>query len=1516
MRDHKCHKCHKCHKSKSCHTKKVCKPVKFCKHVTFKEDVKFEKDVCVEGNLKVDGGIIFDGCLEPVGKLTGSINKDPECIQLECETCVDINCDAVINITSLDVTKNLRKEAVLPAPFDGQPECAECPDEDPENPCVIPQPPLPNNSVIVGDYVKLTNNSVNGKDSAGPVNFAPGLVVDASGGYDGTVLKMKCPDRPFLSGTGFGSGTSNSDTIVDISFVDAEILPGFDLIDLVLNLGWSTEPVYDFLFVNVDGERILTLDAQGPDAGDPYKRDSFPLIVSKDSVITITYSKDDFGYAGIDSCYFYLTDVSQVRSPEPTKLILYKGEDVLFDYSNLLSLDELGRTEYSLSCGTLELQSGDQLCLTVDGVAYETFLVDYEFINQVIVEEVYQEIEHKAPLITNELTYNYRPPNQDSQLGGFYESDDFLYSVSFIEETCDGLIIKGFDVFSSGPFFLNNAFTTNPPQLWPRIGLNLYQRGEGINYRFFPETGDLLLNYVEDPEQLLNIEFNGVRFRPVGNPDSRYWQYEHDLKNYEQIFNSPAHFFNFVQNYYKSGFPTQFVERSELIAEGLNPLELDITQIKRSFGGLTRSEYDDLVINLTDFGILRKYGVSRFIYWPYPGSAERKEELLWQVNQNRYGYLAFVPSLEDEGEHNYPKLMPGETVTMKNTGIVLAEGEEFETSLDDYPLALAMDGFHTGPKPGPDFMQTADYYDINTDWGLYTSRLPLIIDETNDTIYTNDYEGGVFSPFKFTHGIWYMNDLLDELFDAFLIQGIIGCFLDIGNYRLFGGGFARFLARNDILDLFCDRDTYGPDHPEYPSSFFGPNGLDIGYVFGETNIIIADPTFGTDVFFNQNNAEIDRFGPDYYKVFKTPSFKFHTPLTDAQLTTLCGNKDVVTVEALHGPVTNDITYEKLVACINELSMGKSTEDHSIVTPWTKKSIDGLYEFPDIKILIEKLNSIELDPSFTYSSPSDQASENAQIFGPTLYATSMRVAGVGHPGEFSEMYTAGPYRSLSQFMRRNEGRLEWGVPSDKFRYPEPTIVPGTGGDNNVGGRQVEIPIINYVDSPKWIIQTKYSDPETYPAYSVLGGDAPGYGFADFNTNSFVSGPKNPSAVDGDWVVGVLKESKVKSILGLPENTPSDEVPVFGYITHYTSDWSNDPDSDPNLLPWNPLSAGGSNSSVSIAGAATVLTYFNNIAKDAGRLGVDHIIVDQRNTSGGGTPFWEAIANLSGEDRWYSKDRITKIMPLDPNSVGSYYGDMNIEKKQMDEGVFPSGALNPTACNPSDYADPEFGLDGAFWNGDLISHQANLIWLSNATTISATQQDYMAVKGTSLNKETFEGDLGKDTQMLAYGVYYRPFSTGGAYTSYINWWTVGRKGSEVIKNGLMFGLDRYEVSRRSYVDKAAPYDPNYDPEVNQGIVKATDQSFEKLQQPNIKWDMNANVFFQDIAFTLDSPVGSIDPVADGEPWICKRYDDVNFCEPLTFRDTIIEKCVTMADDPNVNDHLYQDDGYGYVHNPPCP
>ena len=72
------------------------------------------------------------------------------------------------------------------------------------------------------------------------------------------------------------------------------------------------------------------------------------------------------------------------------------------------------------------------------------------------------------------------------------------------------------------------------------------------------------------------------------------------------------------------------------------------------------------------------------------------------------------------------------------------------------------------------------------------------------------------------------------------------------------------------------------------------------------------------------------------------------------------------------------------------------------------------------------------------------------------------------------------------------------------------------------------------------------------------------------------------------------------------------------------------------------------------------------------------------------------------------------------------------------------------------------------------------------------------------------------------------------------------------------------------------------------------------------MNSDVFFQDVGFTKDAGV----PPEDGEPWAEKRYDDVDWTDPTTWRDSTFERTVQILADPDAVDHFYADDGYGDV------
>jgi len=1469
---------------------------------TVKGDATFEKDVTVCGTLDAKGGIVIDGCLEPIGKFTGVAT---------IEECIEIPCDLSVNISELNIHRELIVTDPLPAPFDNFVKTAEeCPT--PGDPGTFSQ-----DETKQTEYIILTNEDEVGNDTGvvGPWYFQD----DPSGKYSGTVLSIGCPEA-YLPNPG---GPDDSLPTIGTAFNRTRIsfdqnLVTTDNVFFKLNLAWSTEATYDFLYVYVnrnDGQgdqRIIVRESTGPEE-DPFLQESFDFNVPKDWTILVEYFKDFIWYGGIDKCFFYLTDVGQANQPDfPNELNVIRDGEVIFNYGSILNLDDPDTTTETL-LRELEFMAGDQICIVTDQDVYSKFDVELELLNQYVITCHFEENEHKAPIIANEITYNFRPPNDPSQIGGWYESDDTVNSIIFVEETQDGILVKSWDVWSSGPFYLNDAFfNRTDARLWPRVAPNLYaaESTNEVVYRFNPTTGDLLLDYQNDPELLFVIGAFGVRYRRVGNPNERFWQYLHDLQDYEHIFNNPIQFFDFVYNYYLSGFPTAYVDRSVPIAPGLNPPQptngdqpLDITQIKRSFGSMTRKDYDNVYRKLRDFGIKYKHGVDRFVYWAYPDSgltSDQKEALQWIVNHNRYGFLGFVPTFDFTKPETYPKLFPGEEVYMKGSG----------TRLDDFPLRLGMSGYHTGPKPAKEFMQD----EIFDEWGLYSIRLPIVIDETNDTIWTEGFDGP--RSYVFEHGTYYINDLLVPLTNAFQ-GGQIGCYIEIGNSDTFSAGFTTFIGQNNIFDLHCDWTTYGPTHPEYPSTFFGTTGLDIGYsfdVFGDQII----PDF-VDVFFNLDNAEIDAFevyGPTTV-IFKYPTYKAHTPLTSDEAQALLDNQDSIKIKAKHGPITNDISYLNLVACINELSMGRSTEDHSLVAPWTQKADVGQYELiPDFDNLIERLNQIVIPPSQGFSSPFFQFSPDAVEFAPTLYANSMRVTGVGHPGEFSEMYNSGAYRALTAEQSRGEGRLEWIVPQDKFYYTEdPTNVPTISPDpakQNVFNREVEISVVNYVENPVWLLATKKSDPRTYDAYDAPG-DAPAYGFLPFVDYVPVFAttlndppppgplPDDVQVVSGEWLVGTLVAEKIIEILNLPPDTPENELPVIGYISHYSTGWTVAEGSDQTLLPWWSLfeDAPGTffgQSAIGIAGAGTVLRYFNDIARSRGRNALDHLIVDQRNTVGGGSPFWASFASLIGDDRLFaSSGSITKIMPLDSNSVGTYYDDNGLIQAQIDSGLYPEGTLDPRECKPSTFAE---WLSESFWNGEIAGHPANMLWFTNSTTISATQNDYMILKSCSLDQTLFSGAYGKDTQFIGYGVYYRPFSTGGNYLSYINWWTMGRAGEEEITNGLMWGLDRWEISRGAFVDQ------------DRSVVKAIDQDFGNLHRPNIKWDMNSDVFFQDIGFTKDAPLGSIDPVKDGEPWICKRYDNVNFCEPLTFRDTALERAVEMVNDPNVQDNFYVDNGYGDI------
>ncbi len=1469
---------------------------------------------------------------------------------------------------------------------------------------------------------------------------------------------------------------SNTHSIIDLTFDTGILDPKTSKIALDITFGYSSEANYDFFTISAEGDTLFQGSGPGISASDPYKHGTISLLVNKTATVRIQYYRDPATYGGVDSVYFRINKAQPFFDLAfPSTLILKRGTTVLKDYTPLIELDST-QTSLTIDCA-VNIQTGDQLCLTADSGVYSQFNVtaSYQNIPQ-IYDHRYEETFYQ-PVNMDTIRYNNREVTNKQDPQGWYNTDDqFAENLVYITQVSgcstggpNQLTVRRFSLASSGPYFVNGYWAGDVHGVvatMTEISHNVYKHdATGYIYIFNSSTGELRLD-TSDPNNIPSVG-NSVTtiFRPVKNTDERYWQYQMELSDPDKEFNPPLNFFDFVGEYYKCGqISSQFGIKSFPTWPDINPLKLDQTQVAASYGVSTKAQYDDLYRRLRDIGIKRQYQIQRWIYWPYPGvnqpqlTEEQQSKLRWVVNQQRYPYLGFTTLVPNEGEHNYPRLGPGETVKIYGT----------KTSLDGCPLRLAMDGYHTGPKPPQGFTRSYSgkdprngelipsefSFDSDKEWAYYTLRLPITIDSSNDTVYSRGgglsrdgeppyylnmyttvipgpnlgpyavastlygknlgnyplagkvvkgvplngstpftngaqingnvvivaFEPGMSlsssaicnnaiaagavgvilidnsptnpvninirgfngrapipsceitnadgnaiinaidagktvsvnvkleSPILKTtlpHGTFYLTDLFQKLFDDY-VAGKNEFYIEVGNF------ISGYYGWNDIFALSGSGQAllFGPNDAKYKSNFFGPTGLDVAYLWNNS----PSTPLVTELQFQSAN-----FYDGTYAQLQVGQYKTHTPLTSAEakllidsLNKTCdvNNSDSDEDDGIngpyvvtkHGPVQYDMPYEKFIACINELSIQKGTEDHDMICPWVRKSDNGMYELPiDMQKLLDDLKTVSLDPTFTYITPFndiDGIQEGgvspipgvpiSATFAPTIYCMPIRATGVGHPGEFSEMYNAGYARINTEDQARGESRLEWIIPRDgtPLVWPSPTVLPTIG---DISGRDVEIPIVNYLEDPQWL------------GFTTAKNGAPDYYFIPYrlhtgNNERIQEGvPIDPNAVAGDWLIGVLKDSKVRSILGLPDNSTP---PRYGYITWYTSNWTSQGDS--SLLPWyDPKFS--SVDAAAIVAAARILQYFN-------QQNVKHIIIDVRNTVGGSEPFWNAFSALIGGKRYFNLTDVTPVMTLEPNGIQEVRTTTNFQVAKEDVGnVTYKYQKTILDCNPDAFVAAGLlnVVPGGVWNGEVTGQAAlgqtsNIIWISNATTISNTQYKCLFVKSTSLDQQTYNGDFGKSTQFVQYGVYDRPFSTSGGYESYINWWTTQRTGEEENPIGLMFSIDRWEASRTGYMHG------NVDGKG--GVLKGLDQEFGPLQKPHIKWDMNATVFFQDIGYTSGN--AGINPITDGQPWAPKRYNDVIFGKPETYRDSALERIVQMANDNNLTSHFYQDDGYGYV------
>jgi len=1067
------------------------------------------------------------------------------------------------------------------------------------------------------------------------------------------------------------------------------------------------------------------------------------------------------------------------------------------------------------------------------------------------------EEEHRAPVRINQLSYHNRDLAKVGTIDGWYYGDSSgINNLIYITDKGDAglelILWSCYDV--AKPYNMPANFGTTLTAIATKLGNNKYLLPIFANtvFVFDPVTSSFTLD-------ITNLD--GIRYgasgstslrvlKRLGNMNERLWSYQHRLTDLSSQFNGLEAFFLFVYNYYLSGRLSGFDDGGAVVPTDprFNVMGWDYSQVRRSFGGKTRYEYDSLYKILTTVGILRKYGVKRMMYWPQPpvwasSSSTTLKAITWYVNQQRYNYLAFVLDVPNEGKNNMALLCPGERVVMRGSG----------TRLDNNPLKLVLDGWHSGARPEKRFISDWQY----DNWSFVTLKLPWVITKDNNTIWYREPTSSTDASFVMPPGIYYLNDVLDYMNNTSPV--------------LFGGLGSVSMRLN--LFAYPGVIVNSPKKKVNPSTLFGPTGFDVAYLF-PTDTIVTPASFRYLLTPPSNDP--------------LTKYNYFTPLSASEITTLLSNLSKITLEAQHGPVRNNMDYDQYVGCMLELSTAMCCEVHTLIVPWARLGDSNTKElYTSYEQLKTALNAAAAnrDPLDIYS---------ATHFIPGLDGTGIRHTGCGHPAEGSEMYSAGTYRNYKETLGRSVNRIEWIAPkvddllTNLLFYVAGETMTVDAVSYSLAGRAVEHTIVNAIDNPKWVMQ-----------YPNIITNKPTIDFLPYPLHENIYSPnpakvRDPRVLSGEYLVGTVKDSWVRRALKLSATAP---VPKVGYITFYTS--GEELSGDFATEPWYDSLAGGGRGGASFI-VAKVIRYLNE-------KGVQHIVVDVRNTVGGGSSFWEAFAEHSGADRPQAmKGGVSKQNHYDPTGNETYAAAGEVKRYGETVSAFQEVPSRPNYKYIDHYDEYKpSGVATVFPAVELFggpaptvvpgtSTKRNIVWITPSTNISATQLSYQLMKGCSLDQNRFDGDWGNNVQLIGFGCYDRPFSSGGGYDSYINWYGLNRAGQEELLLPPMASIDRFEVTSGCKL-------------INGQILSGNE--FTNLEEPHIVWDMNMDVWFEDVGYTTGTTFDTSD-TAYRRPWAPKRYTDVNFLQHSTWRDSILDRCIVIATDPAAPTHFFQRDGYGKV------
>lgn len=1075
---------------------------------------------------------------------------------------------------------------------------------------------------------------------------------------------------------------------------------------------------------------------------------------------------------------------------------------------------------------------------------------------------------HKGQADLSTMSLTNVVPNNENNVNGWYKTGNSTYNIGYIE---DNNLTLRLTVWSSSfaagkPHELdpNNAYAVftfyrfNSVSAGSVYILDSPTLGGGPSYQYSTRQQALLpvtIGGVGNNTSIYLTIFDNIypiALYKIVAPDGRMWNYNLEITDYSAQFFD----FNNVAEYAKhdltagrmSGFDIPGRHPAAPMNFG-NALDANYSQVGRSSGSSTRRQFDELFNALNTTGVIHSYGVKKLVYWP-----RIVDGIPLSTSSQFQGYI-----LQNRyGFMTFYPIIPNEGPD--NYGLLIA-GERVTVSgtgtrLDDKQLRLLAQAGRSGTtcnmsKQGVDFINDA----FSANWTYYTLRLPLLVTNANNAIKYRRAGAAVDDTLLLPLGQYYFTELQDYI-----------------NQQL------SFV----YVELF-DQATPWESNPPFPQNqnFRAPPSL---YFHAEVGSVWYGPDDGS-TFFGLLGLELNEFfvGPSLTAgadrivfIAAWDEFKVYTPLTNDELLTLQANLGNMNVSAQHGPFAS-CPYDSYVAAIGELQNASSREVHAAVSGWSRPGGDGTDEyFLTREEVVAVLKEAELTYDYIYG-------VNNTVVPPGLRQVTSGISAFYLT--YAERYSPGTYNLT---VPTNQGSLYKFTP-DIMYYGPNAIANFTSGAVNLSGRQYEVIAVNYLADPRWMIS--FAGPDNEPVIDTI----PYIQYESY----YSSNPNRPivnNIIPSEFLLGVVREDKVREALSL---APGDIAPIYGYLRYTESSISLNGNS--GSQPWYEQYAGfARRAPTKIADAITQYMNNNN---------VQHVFVDVLNTQGGTSSVFEALAEHMGADRVFNKTilsagNIAYYDKFDDNGNSRIDDTANVRRRAENMGLIPYNYTSfANYCSPSLIASPDIFGPNTVFGGTKTGLNPNLnservvLWTATESTTSATQDAYLTMKGSSLDPE-YAGDFGNNVRFVGYGSYPRPFSTGGGYEAFYNTYGKGRAGEEELRVPVLPFVSRFEGFRTKYYDR-------------ENVCKSTDQDFGNLQRPSIKWDMNPDVFFEDIGYTQGA---GVDETLYGRPWImAPRYPGVVYTDQLTWRCTLFEHSLRMMADPTLNTHIYANDGFGNVSAP---